>query len=416
MKRNCSREAGFCYNSSVSTERSRRSLFLIIGLLTISVVSGATSVFLVPALLVELSREFGITVAVVAQMNSISGLVWALTAFLGSPLANRYGYKRMALLGFVISIAAMLGYSASRNLAMLLGFSVLTGLGGALVIVNSLAAVSDYTSVEARGRAISIVSAGVPIASLGSAPIGAWVADIAGWRWSFLGLAMLMVLLILLISLLLPGTRPKYTRNTAYLTSFRNALQYKPFIPLMTANVLMQAVYHGIYIYLPAFLIQSYALTTGQIAPFLTLFGGIWLAGTIAGGPISDRVNKLKICTFLPIPIGIGALMFMLITPGVWLSMLIAAFFLFLYGVHRTALFSFLVSLPDNIRSLAVGTQSAGNHGARSIGGAGGGLILAMLDYSFLGVYVMTLATAGAGLFGYVYFKKLDTPEPAEQQ
>jgi len=386
----------------------RRGAFLTISVLTAVQFCLFSAMFLVPALLVDLSREFNTTVAAVGQMNTVAGITWAIGAPLVSPFSDHFGRKRMIIIGHSTTILALLGFSISPNLAALLGFSVLAGLGGACTAPNALAATGDYFSAEKRGRITSVVYGGMPLGALAGAPLGAVIADAVGWRWSFLALALFMVAVIPLLVTVLPHHRRRTTGGLAYTAGFRQAFRYGPFLPLITGNLLLQTVYYTVSTYLPAFLIQSYALTTGKVAPFLTLLGIAWLIGTIVGGPFADRFSKMKMCAILPIPMGISGVFIMLFTPGLWVSVSFGLLFMFFYGVHRTPFFSACASVPGEIRGIVMGTQAATNHIGRSVGAMGGGLIVSLLGYSYLGGFYIILMGLASATFARISSYKFE--------
>ena len=125
----------------------------------------------------------------------VSGLEWvvnayavALAVFLlaGGVLGDRFGHRRIFLVGVGISIVASLWAGAAQDGAELIAARSLQGLGGALVTPAALALVSSVTSERRRGLAIGLW-AGASAAGLAAGPlVGALLAEWAGWRWVFL--------------------------------------------------------------------------------------------------------------------------------------------------------------------------------------------------------------------------------------
>ena len=106
---------------------------LTVTILTTCIFCLFTSIHLIAALLVDLSREFNTTVAVVGQLITVSGITWALGAPLTSPFSDRIGRKRMVVIGLVLSGVSTLGYSISWDFSSLIVFSILAGLGGGIM-------------------------------------------------------------------------------------------------------------------------------------------------------------------------------------------------------------------------------------------------------------------------------------------
>lgn len=174
-------------------------------------------------------------------------------------------------------------------------------------------------------------------------------------------------------------------------------------LSIFTANTLLQWGYFAIATYLAAFLIQSYSLNIGQVAPFLSLIAVGYLIGSLAGGPLADKLNKLKMCAATPPLAGLTGLALMLFIQNIWLSVFLGGLFMGTYGIGRAPFFSLLVSVPSNIRSTVMGTQAISNHLGRALGALVGGLVLALMGYNYLGVLCLVLTLFASAVFFYIY-------------
>ena len=70
----------------------------------------------VAALLVDLSREFGTTVAAIGQLTTITAVSWAVLAPLVGPFSDRMGHRRVLSIGLAVFGASLIGYSLSHTL------------------------------------------------------------------------------------------------------------------------------------------------------------------------------------------------------------------------------------------------------------------------------------------------------------
>jgi EmrB/QacA subfamily drug resistance transporter len=118
----------------------------------------------------------------------VNGYLLPLSALLllGGAAGDRFGRRRMLLLGVAVFALASLLCAVAPNLAALIAGRVLQGAGAALLMPNSLAILGASFTGEARGHAIGIW-ASVGAASGAIAPLlGGWLIDVAGWRSIFL--------------------------------------------------------------------------------------------------------------------------------------------------------------------------------------------------------------------------------------
>ena len=118
----------------------------------------------------------------------VNGYLLPLSALLllGGAAGDRFGRRRLLMLGVGLFALASLLCAGAPNLGWLIAGRVLQGIGAAMLMPNSLAILGASFSGEARGRAIGIW-ASVGAAAGAVAPlIGGWLIDVAGWRTIFL--------------------------------------------------------------------------------------------------------------------------------------------------------------------------------------------------------------------------------------
>jgi EmrB/QacA subfamily drug resistance transporter len=130
----------------------------------------------------------------------VNGYLLPLSALLllGGAAGDRFGRRRVLMLGVGIFALASLLCAAAPNVGWLITGRVLQGCGAALLMPNSLAILGASFEGEARGRAIGTWAA-VGAAAGAVAPLaGGELIDFVGWRTIFLinlpvaGLALLL--------------------------------------------------------------------------------------------------------------------------------------------------------------------------------------------------------------------------------
>ncbi|MFL6672871.1 MAG: MFS transporter [Massilia sp.] len=118
----------------------------------------------------------------------VNGYLLPLSALLltGGAAGDRFGRRRLLMLGIGLFALASLLCAVAPNLGWLVVGRVLQGTGAALLMPNSLAILGSSFEGEARGRAIGIWAAvGAAAGALGPL-IGGWLIDVVGWRAIFL--------------------------------------------------------------------------------------------------------------------------------------------------------------------------------------------------------------------------------------
>ncbi|RMI33459.1 MFS transporter [Nocardia stercoris] len=126
---------------------------------------------------------------------SMAGLQWTVNAYtltlaglilLGGSLGDRYGRRRVFLVGVVWFAIASALCGAAQDIWMLIGARALQGVGGALLTPGSLAIIQASFRPEERARAVGAWSGLGGVAGAIGPFLGGWLVEAAGWRWVFL--------------------------------------------------------------------------------------------------------------------------------------------------------------------------------------------------------------------------------------
>ena len=124
----------------------------------------------------------------------ISGLQWTVNAYLlplaafvllGGALGDRFGRKRMFLLGVVWFTIASVLCGLAPSVGLLIVARALQGFGSALLTPGSLALIQSSLHPDDRARAIGIWAGLGGVASAGAALFGGYIIDTLNWRWIF---------------------------------------------------------------------------------------------------------------------------------------------------------------------------------------------------------------------------------------
>jgi EmrB/QacA subfamily drug resistance transporter len=122
-------------------------------------------------------------------------LQWVVNAYLlplsallllGGAAGDRYGSRRLLMIGTILFGAASIGCALAPNLIGLLAARLVQGISAAMLMPSSLAILGRSFEGEAKGRAIGIwAAAGAAGAAIGPV-LGGWLIDAGSWRLIFL--------------------------------------------------------------------------------------------------------------------------------------------------------------------------------------------------------------------------------------
>ncbi|CAM5234042.1 EmrB/QacA family drug resistance transporter OS=Streptomyces glaucescens OX=1907 GN=SGLAU_18180 PE=4 SV=1 [Streptomyces glaucescens] len=116
-----------------------------------------------------------------AYMVTLAGLI-----LLGGALGDRFGRRRIFVLGVVWFAVASLLCGFAPNAGVLVAARALQGVGGALLTPGSLALIQASFHPDDRGRAVGLWSGFGGVGAAVGPFLGGWLVDGPGWRWVFL--------------------------------------------------------------------------------------------------------------------------------------------------------------------------------------------------------------------------------------
>ncbi len=114
-------------------------------------------------------------------MLTLAGLI-----LLGGALGDRYGRRKVFVVGVVWFSLASLLCGLAPTTEVLIGARVLQGVGGALLTPGSLALIQASFHPDDRAKAVGIWSGLGGVGAAIGPFVGGWLVDGAGWRWVFL--------------------------------------------------------------------------------------------------------------------------------------------------------------------------------------------------------------------------------------
>jgi MFS family permease len=143
------------------------------------------------------AKDVGTTVTGVQTAITLYTLVMAMLMVTGGKVGSMIGRRRAFAIGCVIYGAGSLTTALAPNLPVLiLGWSVLEGIGAALILPAIVALVAGNFPPEGRPRAYGLVMGAGAIAVAVGPLIGGAATTYFSWRWVFAG-EVVMVLAIL---------------------------------------------------------------------------------------------------------------------------------------------------------------------------------------------------------------------------
>lgn len=155
-------------------------------------------------LLPQIADDLGVSPSAVGLLVTVYGLMVVLATIPLTRLTQHWPRRRLLATLLLISTTATALSALAPNYATLLGGRILTALSQAVFWAVVTPAAAALFRPAVRGRAISILYAGISAGPMLGIPGGTWLGQHADWRAPFLALAVLGLTVSAAILILMP--------------------------------------------------------------------------------------------------------------------------------------------------------------------------------------------------------------------
>jgi EmrB/QacA subfamily drug resistance transporter len=171
----------------------------VLGLTSIASPMVALDLLVVSTALNTIKEDLGASLGQVQWAVTGYGLAFAVLLMAGAALGDRFGRRRVFIIGLALFAAASAGCALSPGVGWLVAARVVQGAGAALVMPLAVALLNAQLSDDRRGRALGLFEGLTGLATIAGPPVGGSVAYLIGWEWVFwinVPIALLMIPLV----------------------------------------------------------------------------------------------------------------------------------------------------------------------------------------------------------------------------
>jgi MFS transporter, DHA1 family, inner membrane transport protein len=238
-----------------------------------------------------IARDLGVGVPLVGQVATAMLLLSAMLGFFVGPLADRYGHRRVIVIGLVASAACLITFGLAPVFLVLLVASLFGGLAAAAGPGQAIALASTHFAGSGARRAIGWVIAAQAGTAIVGAPLLAAIGDWSSWRVAFVGSGLAAAAMIWFVANALPRDtrRPETPFHLRRLfDAYPPLLRHPGMRRLYISLVLRVICWLGMLTYFGAFLDEELGMSTRTVGLMYMLGGsGFFLGSLAAGGPLA---------------------------------------------------------------------------------------------------------------------------------
>jgi predicted MFS family arabinose efflux permease len=391
-------------NTAMVEERAEASWVGIVSL-ALGVFALVTAEFLPASLLTPMAADLGVSIGAAGQSVTTTSIV---AGFAGIGVV--IGTSRLDRRNVLLALTAMLVVSSiiaslASGLAVLLASRFLLGIGLGGFWAMSVALAMRLVPGHLMPRAMSIIMAGVSLATVCAAPIGAWVGATLGWRYAFAIPAVLGVIAFLMQAVSIPALPPTSAASFGTLA----AVLRRPALRICLGTILLVVTGHFAgFTYIRPFLEGVPHFGVEAVSIVLLVFGIAGFLGNFVGGFMAERSTRFSLAMASS---GIALAMFVSAFAGV--SPMVAIIAIAIWGLSFGA---FPVSIQASLTQAAPdAAESAGAlmltafQIAISAGAIVGGLLIDSISPTGVFWFAGVMALAGTILIATIKGARLQT-------
>ncbi len=243
-----------------------------------------------------MSKQLGCSVWWVNLSISIFFIFVSTSSFIWGPLSDKYGRKRMLLIGVPLFIISSIFCMFSQNAYQLVIARIFQAIGAGASMAVNLAIVKDVFPGKKRESTLALAAVLNGMIPVIAPSIGSLIIRVSTWRGIF-GLLTIIGILVFIFTLFLKETNQEYSSESSFKTTLRlfvvlkNPHFYRLLIVFSIVSIPLLA-----FIGVSSFIfVQHFGLSAERYSIY---FGAI-AAHYIFGGPIYLFLRRY----FRPIPI-----------------------------------------------------------------------------------------------------------------
>jgi len=238
------------------------------------------------------SRGLGVPLTAITSIIAVSQATAVLAVFSG-PLADRWGYRKMMLLGLALLTIGMFSGGILPFYGVVLAALFLAGLGKSIFDPALQAYVGKQVPFNQRGLVMGVLEFSWAGSTLVGIPLLGFVIHYMGWRSSFFALGIAGLLGFAALGILISGDRSPPDRHHAagVLTAWRKLVQQRAALGAIVFAFLVSAANDNLFVVYGAWLEQSFSLSVVALGAGTGVIGIAELCGESFTAAFADRLG-----------------------------------------------------------------------------------------------------------------------------
>jgi predicted MFS family arabinose efflux permease len=303
------------------------------------IIESLTNIFLPDIATTFFGSSNQISIAITAQLVTLSSAVSVFFGVLLGVLSVSYNHKRLLLLGNICVVLGIIGCFFAPNFLFMQIFFPIEGIGTAAIAAMAFTLVGELLVLNKRPKAIGWIISCTALGGISSSlVISLFFSGTEGWRSYLLWFALpisLVALTAVYFGVPSPPQKQKVVGKKTYLSSFKQVFLKKSAAASLIGFMVKQAAFAWSFIYAASFFREEFGLSIEWVA--LVVFASLVTIAlaSVVGGYLVNRVGR-KLQFVATSVISTPPLMLIAFVPNLWIVLIL----------HLTGVFSFYLGFP----------------------------------------------------------------------
>lgn len=193
---------------TVPSEKLDRAVLATAGVVVLGALMSILDVTVVNVAINTLARDFGTSLTTIQWVATGYTLALATVIPLTAWGAERFGTKRLYMLSIALFVLGSALAGTAWDAASLIGFRVLQGLGGGMIMPLGMTILTRAAGPNRVGRLMAVIGIPMLLGPVLGPVLGGWLVDGYSWRWIFFVNLPVGLLALLLAARILPRDTP----------------------------------------------------------------------------------------------------------------------------------------------------------------------------------------------------------------
>lgn len=349
--------------------------------LALATMASQSLVVVLAPTMVEVSRDFEVSVGVVGQARTVTAATAIVTSIALTAVIDRLGIRPLLVAGAVLGVAGSAATAAAPSLAAFLAAQVLTGAGLAGLLSAGFAGVAAFSESE-RAWAMGQVVAAQALAWIVVSPITGVLTEAFSWRATYAiptGIALAALIASRSAPAISAADAPGLRVGPWKVLADRSARRW------VVAELAGYISWAANLTFLGAFLIQWYGISESLAGAVLGLGAAAFFASSTRSTSVARHFPRRDLAAVASVGTGIFVVLQFMFAPALWVTAVLFCVVGVCAGVRNPASGAFgLAQLPHQPGVMMSGRTAVVQAGYL-LGALLGGAVLAAATYGALG-------------------------------